>query len=558
MPEPSPQTARYQWATTGDINAFFGLVLDNIAGLFLILSLLVGIFGFPADFVVTRMIPGTAIGVFVGDLCFFYMAFRLAKRTGRSDVTAMPLGLDTPSVFGITIFVLGAAFNEGLNRLSLSPDEAAMRAWHIGIFCMVAGGLFKLICSFGSELARRVIPRAGLLGSLTAIALVVISFLPLLDIMSVPAVGMVALTIVLVSLLGQVPMPWNVPGAVVALIVSGTIYYIMLGAGLLPIEPPEAMETTIGSVNWLSAFSFEWLKVWPAGVNYLPIALPFALATVVGGIDCTESAAAVGDSYKTNRVIAVEAVATMLAGFCGGVIQTTPYIGHPAYKAMGGRAAYTLATAVFILILGLFGLFTFVYAYLPKATVYPLLIFVGLEITAQSFFATPQRHYPAVAFACVPALAFLAVHFANRIFGDGAMFAAGISAADLQNPELRLNLQTANLLANGFIISSLLWASALSFAIDRRLKAAGTCFSIAALLTAFGVIHSPSNKIFLPLSPEQMPQLDPAWLLASVDASKVWGLFAGYALTAIVLFIWSAFTPPLHLDESLPHANLAH
>ena len=33
----------------------------------------------------------------------------------------------------------------------------------------------------------------------------------------------------------------------------------------------------------------------------------------------------------------------------------TPYIGHPAYKAMGGRAAYTLATAIFIGGAGVFG-----------------------------------------------------------------------------------------------------------------------------------------------------------------------------------------------------------
>ncbi len=546
----------YQWATAGDINAFFGLVLDNIAGLFLILSLLVGIFGFPADFVVTRMIPGTAIGVFVGDLLFFYMAFRLAKRTGRSDVTAMPLGLDTPSVFGITIFVLGTAFNEGKNSLGLDVEAAALRAWHIGIFCMVASGLFKFVCSFGSEFARRVIPRAGLLGSLTAIALVVISFLPLLDILSVPAVGMVALTIVLVSLLGQVPMPWNIPGAVVALVISGAIYYVMLFAGILPISPPEAMETTIGSANWLGAWTFDWIKIWPDAINYLPIALPFALATVVGGIDCTESAAAVGDEYKTNRVIAVEAFATVLAGLCGGVIQTTPYIGHPAYKAMGGRAAYTLATAVCILILGMFGLFTFVYAYVPKATVYPLLIFVGLEITAQSFFATPRRHYPAVAFACVPALAFLSVNFANQIIGD-----AGLSIDQLKNPELRLNLQTANLLANGFIISSLLWASALAFAIDRRLKAAAFTFSIAAVLTIFGIIHSPNNSIFLPLTQGTIDFIDAAWLMPTNDVPKVWGLFAGYALTAIVLFVWSLFTTPINKADLIADdtaKSLAH
>ena len=82
-----------------------------------------------------------------------------------------------------------------------------------------------------------------------------------------------------------------------------------------------------------------------AVTQYLPMAVPFAILTVVGGINVTESARLAGDEYNTRDILLTEAVATLLAGVCGGVSQTTPYIGHPAYKAMGGRAAYTLACA---------------------------------------------------------------------------------------------------------------------------------------------------------------------------------------------------------------------
>ena len=50
-----------------------------------------GIFGVPADIVFGRMFPGTAFGVLVGNLMYTWMARRLAQRTGRDDVTAMPL-----------------------------------------------------------------------------------------------------------------------------------------------------------------------------------------------------------------------------------------------------------------------------------------------------------------------------------------------------------------------------------------------------------------------------------------------------------------------------------
>ena len=175
--------------------------------------------------------------------------------------------------------------------------------------------------------------------------------------------------------------------------------------------------------DWLA-----WLgSSWREAVDFLPVAIPLALATVVGGIDCTESASAAGDDYPTGQIIAADALATLAGGLFGGVIQSTPYIGHPAYKAMGARAAYTLATALFVGGAGIFGYFDWIFYLIPKAVVFPILIFVGLEITAQSFHATPRRHYPAVALACVPALAYLALITLNQILPElgGASPASG-------------------------------------------------------------------------------------------------------------------------------------
>ena len=100
----------YRWAAPGDINAFFGLALDNLADLVLAVSLLSTVFGYPVDFALSHFVPGTAVGVVVGDLLFTWLAFRLARKTGRGDVTAMPLGLDTPSTFGMVFLVIGPAF----------------------------------------------------------------------------------------------------------------------------------------------------------------------------------------------------------------------------------------------------------------------------------------------------------------------------------------------------------------------------------------------------------------------------------------------------------------
>ena len=74
-------------------------------------------------------------------------------------------------------------------------------------------------------------------------------------------------------------------------------------------------------------------------MTYLPLLLPFGLLMVVGGINVSESARAAGDDYRTRDILLVEAVATLVAGVCGGVAQTTPYIGQPAYKH-GARSGY--------------------------------------------------------------------------------------------------------------------------------------------------------------------------------------------------------------------------
>src|SRR5512140_1531238 len=86
----------YRWFVLGDWNGFFGLMFDNLTVMSFLAGILVFAFGYPADIVYGRMFPGTALGVLFGDLVYSYMAFRLARKTGKDNVTAMPLGLDTP------------------------------------------------------------------------------------------------------------------------------------------------------------------------------------------------------------------------------------------------------------------------------------------------------------------------------------------------------------------------------------------------------------------------------------------------------------------------------
>jgi AGZA family xanthine/uracil permease-like MFS transporter len=481
---------RYHWARGGDVNAFFGLMLDNVAVMVTLVALLTIPGQFTAPFVLTRMIPGTALGVLLGDLVYTWMAFRLARRRGNAEVTAMPLGLDTPSTFGVAFLVLLPALDQG-KRLFLLPDgqpdhERAMEfAWHVGLAVLVLIGVFKTLVSPLGNLVRRLVPRAGLLGSLSAIAIALIAFLPLLEgIAPLPVVGLLALVVILLTLVAHRRLPFNFPGALAAVLLGVAVYQLCRPFGLAP--EPQGAPTGAG-VEWSALFSIytqsgDWYgAVLRTALGKLPVALPFALATIVGGIDCTESAAAAGDEYDTRAILLTEGLASLLAGLLGGVIQTTPYIGHPAYKKMGGRAAYTLATALFVGVVGCLGGFTYLFAWLPKAAMFPILVFVGLEIMAQSFQATSTRHYPALAIAVLPALAYLIMIPLKQV----------LAPPETLRAETLQMVQTLRCLANGFLISGLLWAAALAMILDGRLRSAAVYLAVAGVCCFFGVIHSP-------------------------------------------------------------------
>jgi AGZA family xanthine/uracil permease-like MFS transporter len=547
---------RYRWAARGDINAFFGLMLDNAAVMVLLVTLITsatppelqeeGQRRFTPSFVLTRMIPGTALGVLLGDLVYTWMAFRLARRTGRTDVTAMPLGLDTPSTFGIPLLVLLPALQHGYNWAGQDHARAMEFAWHVGVVVLGLCGVFKMLVAPLGNAVRRIVPRAGLLGSLAAVALALIAFLPLLmdGIAAVPLVGMPALLLILLTLVAHRELPGRFPGALAAVLLGLLLYRGgdwlggMVGVPLVPPLPKPTAPEPWQAAAWMSFYGGDggwWSHVFTFALEKLPIALPFALATVVGGIDCTESAAAAGDEFDTVAVLLTEGTAAVAAAAMGGVIQTTPYIGHPAYKKMGGRAAYTLANALFIGAIGFLGWFTLLFDWLPRPAMFPILVFVGLEITAQSFHATPARHYPALALAMLPALAYLITVPLGIVLGPRDPDPMGV-----------LVMQTLRCLANGFIVSSMLWAAALVMLLDGQLRGAAAYFGVAAVCAFFGIIHSPLPSEQIGLPSNLLGQVPPVFQEA-VRYQTPYHWAATYALLALL-------TLALSLERAKPKA----
>jgi AGZA family xanthine/uracil permease-like MFS transporter len=261
-------------------------------------------------------------------------------------------------------------------------------------------------------------------------------------------------------------------------------------------------------------------------LKYLPIAIPFGVLTVVGGINVTESARVAGDDYNTRNILLTEAIATLIAGVCGGVAQSTPYIGQPAYKQMGSRAGYTVLTGVFIGLGGIFGYVSFIVELIPRAVIAPILIFVALDIMCQAFLACPARHAPAVAFAYFPTVArLLQIKLSNPDFVPAANFAAMMAAKGKGLPELLITVA----LGNGFILTAMLWGAFIAKLIDRELKTASIYLWICAVFTFFGIIHSaiPDGNMYLP------------WNLEGMARQIPYQFTSAYVALAVLMFLLS-------------------
>ena len=211
----------------GETTAFLALFFDNLGVLVFMSAILMFTFNYPSEIIFKRMIPGDAVGVFFGDLIYTWLAIRLRRKTGRKDVTAMPLGLDTPSTIGLVYAVLGPAY--------MVTHDAEL-TWQIGMATLFMIGVAKVINSFIGGWVQRIIPTAGLLGTIAGLGLLLLGFLPLIEIFNEVVVGTVAMGIIFAVLMGKMQLPGRFPGVLVAVLLGSVLHFILGYAGARVIQ----------------------------------------------------------------------------------------------------------------------------------------------------------------------------------------------------------------------------------------------------------------------------------------------------------------------------------
>jgi AGZA family xanthine/uracil permease-like MFS transporter len=200
-----------------------------------------------------------------------------------------------------------------------------------------------------------------------------------------------------------------------------------------------------------------------------------------------ESASAAGDNYNLRSILLADGIGAVVGSILGSPFPPAVYIGHPGWKAVGGRIGYSLATGVVIALVCFLGLTALLLAVVPLVAILPILLYIGLVIGAQAFQAVPAKHAPAVVLAIIPNIAAW-----GQTQIDGALNAAGTSASQLGMAKLGATgvvYHGMELLGGGAVLAGLMLGAIAAFIIDREFMKATAYSLVAAVLSFFGFIH---------------------------------------------------------------------
>lgn len=487
-------TTTYQprlWVA-GDWNALFGFGTNILVNMLVLTGLLRFALQMPDELVFGRILPATGLMLCLSTCYYAWLAWRLAKQEGRDDVCALPSGIGVGHMF-IVVFVIMAPIQAATGN--------AEAAWEAGLAWVFIQSLILMSGSYIAPLIRRITPRAALLGTLAGVSVTFIAMRPALEMLTTPVIGLTCFFIILLSWFGRVQYPFGLPAGLIAIFVGTIIAWgsnlVGLNYGGMSLSALTASLTDFG-------FSFPIPAVGHvfAGFEYVGIllvtAIPFGIYDLVEAMDNVESAEAAGDNYPTRRVVTADGIVSMIGCLMGNPFINAVYIGHPGWKAMGGRIGYSAATGLFMLVMTWFGILSVLLALIPVVAILPILLYIGMLIGAQAFQEAPRSHAPAIVLALVP-------HIASWVKGqiDNTLTIAGTSAANLDMAALAGNGVFYQGLANlggGAILGGLVLGAIAVYMIEQELKkAAAFCFA-GSLLAFFGFMHG--EAVGFAVSPE--------------------------------------------------------
>jgi AGZA family xanthine/uracil permease-like MFS transporter len=465
------------WFVRGDLDGLFGLFVDNLLQLMVISVLGPAVCGFPPELVSSRILPGAALSILVGNVFYAWQARRLAQHTGRDDVTALPYGINTPSVMAFIFLIMGPIYQETKNPTL---------AWQAGLLACFLSGLMEIIGAFCGDWLRRHTPRAALLSALAGIAVTLIAMGFVFQLFAAPLIGFLPMMLILVGYSSRVKLPLSLPVGLLAVLVGTGTAWLLRATGSSLFQPSTQPYVFHWSLLNPAISDLVGGLTSPVGWRCLGVILPMGLFTVIGSLQNLESAEAAGDRYETRASLLANGIGTLCAACFGSAFPTTIYIGHPGWKALGARSGYSLMNGVLISLLCLVGGVGLVLKVVPMEAALGILLWVSVIITAQAFQETPKAHALAVAVGLVPSLA----AWALLLIQTSVRAAGSTLATAYPNFGADLFLNGVVALSQGFIISSMILAAIIALSIDHSFLKAGLWAFAGAVLSATGLIHA--------------------------------------------------------------------
>src|SRR6187549_931519 len=207
----------------GDWNAFFGFGTNILVNLLTLTALLRFVLKMPDDLVFGRILPATGLMLCLSTGYYAWLAYKLAKTTGRTDVCALPSGISVPHMF-VVVFVIM------LPIASKTGDP--IKGWEAGLTWVFIQSFVLMVGGFVAPFIRKVTPRAALLGTLAGVSITFISMRPALEMFMTPVIGLVCFAFIIASWFGGVRYWKGIPAGLVAIGVGTAIAWGSSALGL--------------------------------------------------------------------------------------------------------------------------------------------------------------------------------------------------------------------------------------------------------------------------------------------------------------------------------------
>jgi adenine/guanine/hypoxanthine permease len=427
--------------------------------------------GIPLSFSATHLLPGYALGFLTGSLGLAGLAVQLGKREARANVTAHVYGNNVPAIIAYTLAIMLPVYLQ-------THDE--VRAWEVGAAAVVWTGIIKLAVAPFAAVLRRLIPRPA---SMSVFGAAMYSYLALVLLQRVfdqPMVGIIALTIVAVSVFANVPITrWRIPPFLVAWLVP-----LAIGLGIGYVHPVwQGLSITPPFVASLGSF-----RALIAALPYLSVIVPMSIYQILQDIAALEGANAAGDNYDARLVVMWDGIGTFLCGAAGSVITPVVYALHPPYKAIGARIGFAVWTPIIFSCVVMSGLAVFIAQLFPWPILAAMIAYVSVGVGLATLRRVEQKYWSAV--------------LLGLVIPTGAVVSAAVNSV---LPALKLSAATPEVqaalnrsiywsslqgLGSGFLFLVLVVAALITEAIDRNFGRAACWCLIAAAFSWFGLLHS--------------------------------------------------------------------